>query len=107
MAFEKSEGGVEKGDGALGGFIREELCEGEARVVIDGDVETLGAVAGIGVLGVAREAVTRLDKAGELLDVEMNEVARRRVLIAADGRRRAKSGESAGMSAEDAGHRSL
>ena len=73
MAFEKSEGGVEKGDGALGGFIREELCEGEARVVIDGDVETLGAVAGIGVLGVAREAVTRLDKAGELLDVEMNE----------------------------------
>ena len=35
---EEGEGGVKEGDGTGGGFIREKLGEGEAAVIIDGDV---------------------------------------------------------------------
>ena len=42
---EKLQRSVEKGDGALGGFIREEPGEGDAGMVVDGDVEELPARA--------------------------------------------------------------
>ena len=37
----EGEGGVEESDGAAGGLIWEELSEGEAGMIIDGDVEKL------------------------------------------------------------------
>ena len=42
---EEGEGGVEESDGAAGGLVWEELSEGEAGMIIDGDVEKLPAGA--------------------------------------------------------------
>jgi hypothetical protein len=39
--LEESEGGVKEGDGAAGGLIGKELGEGNAGVIVDGDVEEL------------------------------------------------------------------
>jgi hypothetical protein len=39
VLLEKGQGGMEEGDGAVGGFVGEELGEGEAGMIVDGDVE--------------------------------------------------------------------
>ena len=39
MRLEEGKGGLEAGDGAACSFIREELGEGEAGMIVDGDVE--------------------------------------------------------------------
>ena len=41
VSFEEGQGGVEEGDGTAGGFVGEELREGAAGVIVDGDVEEL------------------------------------------------------------------
>ena len=65
---------MEEGDGARGGFVGEELGEGEAGVVVDGDVEVLPAgAADVIALAVAGDAVAGAHDAGELLDVEVEE----------------------------------
>jgi hypothetical protein len=66
----------------------EECCESGAKMVINGDVEALGAMAGVGVLGIARGTAARLGKAGEILNVEVDEIAWVRTLVAAHRRRR-------------------
>src|SRR6266853_975844 len=43
VLLEEGQGGMEEGDGALRGFIGEELGEGEAGVVVDGDVQIFPA----------------------------------------------------------------
>ena len=43
--LEEGQRGVEEEDGAVGAFIREELGEGEAGVIVDGDVEIFPAGA--------------------------------------------------------------
>ena len=76
VSGKESEGGMEEGDGTLGGFIGEELGKGEAGMVVDGDVQELPARAwGVIVLAVAGDAVTCAHDPGELLDVEMRSAA--------------------------------
>ena len=41
VSFEEGQGGVEESDGTAGGFVWEELGEGAAGVIVDGDVEEL------------------------------------------------------------------
>ena len=95
---------MEESDGTAGGFIREELGEGEAGMVIDGDVEELPAcAAGMIALAVAGDAVAGAHDAGELLDVEMEQIARVCALVAADGRRRRESGQPRRVAAQQAG----
>ena len=54
MSFEEGQGGVEEGDGTAGGFVGEELGEGEAGVIVNGDVEELPTgAAGVVALAVA------------------------------------------------------
>ena len=57
VLLEEAECGVEEGDGAAGGFVREELSEGETGMIVDGDVEKLPAgAAGVIALAVAGDA---------------------------------------------------
>ena len=80
---------MEEGDDALGGFIGEELGEGQAAVIVDGDVEVFPAcTADVIVLAVAGDAVAGALDAGELLDVEMEQFAGVGALVAHYWRRR-------------------
>jgi hypothetical protein len=99
---EEGESGVEEGDGAAGGLVWEELGEGEAGVVVDGDVEELPAGA-LGFIEAAVDAAAWADDAGELFDVEMDEIAWERVLVAADGQRRFEGRETSGVTAQQTG----
>jgi hypothetical protein len=57
VLLEEGESGVEEGDGALGGFVGEELGESQAAVVVDGDVEVFPAgAADVIALAVAGDA---------------------------------------------------
>ena len=106
--FEEGQGGVEEGDDTACGFIREELCEGDARVVVDGDVEVFPAcAAGVIALAVTGDAVARAHDASEFLDVEMEEVARMLALVADDGRRRREREQTCGVTVQEARHGSL
>ena len=82
MAGEKVNGLLEKGDGGVGLLVRQDLGEGQARVVVDGDVQ--GLPAGMFVL-TAAAAVTApgdLLEAGHALDVEMQQIAGKGMLVA-------------------------
>jgi len=101
--FWKKQGGVEEGDGALCGFIREELGEGQAGVVIDGDVEELPAGAADGDRAAGRgDAMAGACDARELLDVEVEKFARVRAFVAHDRRRRGELREAEAMAAQEA-----
>jgi hypothetical protein len=102
---------VVEGDGLAEGvedagglFIREEGGEGDTGVVIDGDMEGLGARAGIAMGAVAGGADAWFGEAAELLDVEVEEVARVLVLVALGRRLRGFEGGEAveAVAAEDA-----
>ena len=108
VLLEESQGGVEEGDGALCGFIREELGEGQAGVVIDGDVEELPAgAADVIALPVAGDAMAGACDARELLDVEVEKFARVRAFVAHDRRRRGELREAEAMAAQEAGDAGL
>jgi len=100
VAFEEGEGGMKESNGAAGGLIWKELSESEAGMIIDGDVKELPAGAwGMIVLAIAREAMARAHDPGELLDLEVDELAWLCALIAADGQRRLQCSKSMGMAA--------
>ena len=54
-------------------------------MIVDGDVEELPTGTASFVLRIAGDAMASLDDAGELLDVEMQQVAGRGMLVADDG----------------------
>ena len=95
----EGQSGVEEADGAVGGFIGEQLGKGEARMVINGNVEELPART----WGMIVLAVAGAHEASELLEVEMDEIAWARALGAAHGRRRLQGGEARAMAAQEAG----
>ena len=102
----EGEGGVEESDGTASGLVGEELGEGEAGMVVDGDVEELPTGArGVIVLAIAGDAMAWAHDAGELFDIEMDEFARMLALIAAEGRRRLEGGELFGVAAQEARNR--
>ena len=103
MLFKEGESGVEEGDGAGGGFIREELSEGHAGMVVDGDVEELPACArGVIALAVAGDAMARAHNARELLDVKMDKITWMLAFITAHRRWRLQGGEAGAMEAQEA-----
>jgi hypothetical protein len=105
---EEGEGGVEEEDGARGGFVREELGEGQAGVIVDGDVEELPArSAGVIVLTIPGDAVAEAFDPGELLDVEVEEIAWVRALVAQDRRRWRELSEAEAMAAQETRDRGL
>jgi len=71
----EGEGLVEGVEDALSAFVREEASEGEAGVVVDGDVQGLDAGAWVAMSAVTSGADAWAMKAAELLDVEVKEVA--------------------------------
>jgi hypothetical protein len=104
VLFEESQCGVKEGDGALGGLVWEKLGEGETAVVIDGDVEVFPTgAAGVIALTVAGDAMAGAFDAGELLDVEMEQLARERALVTLDWRRRRKLRQAETMAAQETG----
>jgi hypothetical protein len=108
VLVEEGQGGVEEGDGAVGGFIREELGEGEAAVIVDGDVEIFpSGAADVITLAVTRDAMTRAFDAGELLDVEVEEFTWVSTLVALDRWRRGELREAEAMAAQEAGDSGL
>jgi hypothetical protein len=100
--LEEGESGVEEGDGAGGRFIREELGEGQAAVVVDGDVEELPAgPADMIALTIASDAVAGAFDAGQLLDVEVEEFSGVSAFVAEDGRRWTELREAEAMAEEE------
>ena len=88
MASEKVNGILEKGDGGGGLLIGEDAGEGQARVIVDGDVQ--GFPAGMLVLTAAAAVAAPGDllEAGHALDIEMEKIAGKGMLIAHHRRQR-------------------
>jgi len=80
------EGLVERGEHAGSFFIREEGGESQAGVVVDGDVEGLGAGAGIAVGAIAGGANAGLMKPAKLFNIKMKEFAGGGAFVADHGR---------------------
>jgi len=76
--------GEETGRGG-GFFIRHHGGKGDAGVVVDSHVEELPSGAAGLVARVAGNAVAGLDDAGQLLDVDVQQIAGRGVFVAHDG----------------------
>ena len=96
------EGGAEEGRRRGGGLVGVELREGEAGVVVDADMKVFPAGAGAGVAPVPGDAVTGAAKAAEFLDIKVQQVARVRVFVTPDGRRRVEGTKaSKPLAAED------
>ena len=66
-------------------FVRQQGGEGDAGVVVDGDIKKLPAGAAGFILGIAGDAMAGLGDAGQLLDVDVQQVAGSGVLVAHDG----------------------
>ena len=96
-------------EGAGDFFVWVEGDEGEAGMVVDGDVETLDAGAWIALGAVAGGADAGLGEAAQLLDVEVEEVAGEVAFVAEDGRfGRFEGGEAVeAVAAQDAGEGGL
>jgi hypothetical protein len=71
----EAEGLVQSVEDAGGAFVREETSEGEAGVIVDGDVETFEAGAWVALGTVAGGADAWATEATKLLDVEVEEFA--------------------------------
>ena len=108
VAAEEGEGGVEKSDGTNGGFVWVKLGEGEAGMIIDGNMEELPAgppdMVGLAITG---DAVSWTLDPGQFLDVEMDELAWVRSLVALDRRRRRELGQPLAMTVQIARHGGL
>ena len=79
------DGGLEEGDGALLPLVGQDLREGDARGIVDADVDELPAdAADAGLAGaVAGDAVADALEAAELLDVDVDQLAGMLALVAA------------------------
>src|ERR1035438_1106261 len=66
-------------------FIGQQGGEGDAGVVVDGDIQKLPAGAAGFILGIAGDAMAGLVNAGQLLNVDVQQVAGSRKFVAHDG----------------------
>src|SRR5690606_13646340 len=76
-----------EGDRTFLAFIGQDLAEGDARMIVDGDVDELPADASaIGLAGaITGDAVTDPLKSSELLDIDMDHLAGTIAFVAPDG----------------------
>src|SRR6266566_3627346 len=79
-----AEGAAEEGDAIGGALARQQLCVGQARVVIDREVQVLPAGVTVAREPVAMDALADRPETAELLDVDVNELARPLALVADD-----------------------
>src|ERR1019366_538053 len=91
-AFVVGEGGLQEGDGAFFLLVGQDLAEGDARGVVDADVDELPSGAPAPLAGraplagpIAGDAVADLLEAAELLDVDVDQLAGGLALIAHHG----------------------
>jgi hypothetical protein len=105
----EAEGLVQSVEHAGGAFVREETSEGEAGVVVDGDVETFDAGAWIAEGAITGGADAWAMEGAELLDVEVEEFAGRGAFVAQRRRFRTIERREAieVMTAQDAGESGL
>ena len=66
---------MEEGHGGIGLLIGEDGREGDAGVVVDGDVNVFPAHAAGAVGRIAGDAMARPDDAAQLLDVQVQQIA--------------------------------
>jgi hypothetical protein len=86
VASEEVNGIPKKGDGGMGLLIGEDLGEGHARVIVDGDVQGLPTRMFLLTTAAAIAAPNDLLEAGQALDVEMEKIAGEGMFIAHHGR---------------------
>jgi hypothetical protein len=72
-----ADGAAQEGDALDGAFAGQELGVGEARVVVDGQVQVLPAGPARAVAPVPVDRLPIVQKRAEALDVDMDELARR------------------------------
>ena len=84
-AFVVGDGGLEEGDGASLSLVRPDLAEGDARGIVDADMDELPPCPTIAPLlaALAPDAVAGGAEATELLDVDVDELAGVLALVAA------------------------
>jgi hypothetical protein len=99
---------LEESNSAVLGFIRHDASKGDTGSIIDGDMNIFPASAFEPIATVTGDAVTGPLYAGELLDVEMNELAWVSALVAMRRRRRIEQSQAMeSMAAQNARDRSL
>ena len=105
VSLVKGDGLVERGQDAGSFFIWKKTGESQAGMVIDGDVEGLGAGAWIAMGTVAGGADAGLEKAAKLFNIKMKQLAGGGAFVTEDRRLgRIESGEAIeAMTSEDAG----
>jgi hypothetical protein len=82
VASEEVNGILEEGDGGVSLLIGKDLSEGQARVIVDGDVQGLPTRMFMLTAAAAVAAPNDLLEAGHALDVEMEEIAGKGMFIA-------------------------
>ena len=105
----ETDGLPQSDENALGPFIWEQASEGEAGVVVDGDVETFNAGSWVAEGAIAGGADAWAKEAAQLFDVEVEEVARGSAFVAQRRRfgRFERREAIEVMTAQDAGKSSL
>src|SRR5579871_844516 len=83
-AGEVSNGLLEELAGGEGAFIGKHSRESNARVIVDSDVQEFPTGAAGFVERIAGDAMARFDDAGQLFDVDVQQIAGRRMFIAED-----------------------
>jgi hypothetical protein len=81
-----SQSGGQEGGSRVAFLVGQNLGEGDARVIVDGDVEVLPADAFDVLAAIAVNAMTDTADATEFFDVEVEQIAGTGILIAHDGR---------------------
>ena len=100
--------GIEEVQHRSPGFIRVHGREGDPRVVVDGDMDIPPARSVDGVAAVAGDPVRRPGDAAQLLDIQVQQVARGLVLVAPHHRGRLQAAHPVELEpAQDAAHRGL
>ena len=98
---------LEESDGAVLGFIWHDASKGNAGSVIDGDVDIFPSRALAEIAAVAGDAVTGALDAGELFDVEVNELAWVSPLVAPRRRWRIEQSDGDGVGGDAGSARQL
>jgi hypothetical protein len=99
MASEEVNGILEKGNGGVGLLIGEDASEGQARVVVDGDMQGLPAGMLVLTAAAAVPAPADLLEAGHAFDIEMEKIPGKGMLIAHHRRQRMQIAPAAETSA--------
>ena len=102
-AGEPTDGTVEEAGASLAALVGQDLGVGEARAVVDGDVQVLPAEASLAAGAIAGDAVADAVDAAELLGVDMDQLAGPGALVAHRRRLGFQRGEPA--ETEPAQHR--